>query len=383
MTFDDASVMARSASRLSMYNRNKLKLGFFGSNCSSGRAATTVPERWSGSWEDNLRLAQLADEAGIDFMLPIGRWKGYGGVTNFEGSTYETITWACGLLGATQRLHVFGTVHAPLLHPVFAAKMMVTADHIGRGRFGLNIVCGWNVDEFAMFGFDPLQHDRRYEHGEEWFKAIAKMWDRHEPFDFEGQFFRLKGVCSEPKPYGGTRPIIMNAAFSPAGREFAYQHCDFLFTILRDHAQGAESVAQTRAAARAYGRTVGVFTAGYIVCRATRKEADEYHRYYAEENGDWEAVDGLVGTQFRSGSTGVDPEVFRQLRIRYAGGHGGFPIIGSPDDVAAELASISADGFDGYAFSFVNYADELPFFRDEVLPRLERLGVREPAAVTS
>ena len=65
-----------------MYNKNKLKLGLFGANCSSGRAATRVPERWSGSWEDNLKMARLADAAGIDFLLPIGRWKGYGGETN-------------------------------------------------------------------------------------------------------------------------------------------------------------------------------------------------------------------------------------------------------------------------------------------------------------
>jgi alkanesulfonate monooxygenase SsuD/methylene tetrahydromethanopterin reductase-like flavin-dependent oxidoreductase (luciferase family) len=39
---------------------------------------------------------------------------------------------------------VFGTVHAPLIHPLIAAKQLVTADHIGQGRFGLNIVCGWN-----------------------------------------------------------------------------------------------------------------------------------------------------------------------------------------------------------------------------------------------
>ena len=65
--------------RYAMYNTNKLKIGLFGSNCSSGRAVTKVAERWSGSWPDNLQLARMADEAGIDFLLPIGRWKGYGG----------------------------------------------------------------------------------------------------------------------------------------------------------------------------------------------------------------------------------------------------------------------------------------------------------------
>ena len=57
-----------------------------------------------------------------------------------RATTYETVNWASGLLAATKRLTVFGTVHAPLIHPVIAAKEFVTADHIGEGRFGLNVV---------------------------------------------------------------------------------------------------------------------------------------------------------------------------------------------------------------------------------------------------
>src|SRR2546425_333468 len=116
-----------------MFGGNRLKLAVFGSNCSSGRAATTVSERWQNTFEENIRLAQMADAAGLEALVPIGRWKGYGGATNFEGSTFETITWACGLLAATQRLTVFGTVHVPLFPPVLAAKQIVTADHIRRG----------------------------------------------------------------------------------------------------------------------------------------------------------------------------------------------------------------------------------------------------------
>jgi len=118
-------VLARSASmqnRIAMYNGNALKIGLFGANCSSGRSATKVPERWSASWPDCLALAKLADGAGLDFMLPIARWKGYGGDTDFHGCSLETITWAVGLLSATKRMTVFGTVHAPLFHPLIAAK---------------------------------------------------------------------------------------------------------------------------------------------------------------------------------------------------------------------------------------------------------------------
>ena len=84
--------------RVEMYNKNALKIGLFGANCSSARTATLVPERWIATWPDCLKMARIADEAGIDFLLPIGRWKGYGGDSDFHGTTLETVTWACGLL---------------------------------------------------------------------------------------------------------------------------------------------------------------------------------------------------------------------------------------------------------------------------------------------
>ena len=38
---------------------------------------------------------------------------------------------------------------------------------------------------------------------------------------------------------------------------------------------------------------------------------------------------------------------------------------------------LSEAGLTGIGVSFVNYADELPYFCDEVLPRLQRMGLRE------
>src|SRR5689334_21229278 len=228
-----------------MYNANKLKIGLFGSNCSSGRAVTKVPERWSGSWPDNLRLARMADEAGIDFLLPIGRWKGYGGETDYQGETLETITWASGLLASTRRITIFGTVHAPLFHPLIAAKEMVTADHIGEGRFGLNIVAGWNEGEFEMFGMEQRPHDERYDFAQEWFDMVSRARsDSEEQFDFDGRYFKLKNVRAIPKPFGGTRPLIMNAGHSGAVHDFAMRNCDAFFISTGDVRLAAAGTAQ-------------------------------------------------------------------------------------------------------------------------------------------
>ena len=76
------------ARKAALVSRNCLRLGLFGANCSSGRTYASLPERWDASWEDNLRLAQMADAIGIECMVPIARWKGYGGVSNPNGSSF-------------------------------------------------------------------------------------------------------------------------------------------------------------------------------------------------------------------------------------------------------------------------------------------------------
>jgi alkanesulfonate monooxygenase SsuD/methylene tetrahydromethanopterin reductase-like flavin-dependent oxidoreductase (luciferase family) len=364
--------------RRSMHNNNTLKIGLFGANCSSGRAVTLVPERWSGSWADNLKLARMADEAGIDFMLPIGRWKGYGGDTDYQGATLETITWATGLLASTQRITVFGTVHAPLFHPVIAAKEMVTADHVGAGRFGLNIVVGWNEGEFEMFGVKQRDHEQRYEYAQEWLDVIKLIWSDKEDFDYDGKYLHMKKVRGKPKPYGGTQPVIMNAGASPVGQAFAIRNCDafFLQASRTSLAETADKVAQAKSQARAHGRELGVYTVGVVTCRPTKKEAEDYFRYSIMERADWSAVDSILALKNIT-KDNTEPKKFQEIRDGYAQGMGGLPMIGDPDQVASALADLSKAGLTGIAISFVNYVDELPFFCDEVLPRLERIGLRE------
>src|ERR1700752_1016268 len=152
--------MAPTTRTTRMQNENRFKLGLFGMN-SSGSFATTAPERLLAGWEENLEAARLADEAGLEFVLPIARWIGYGGQTDRQGTSFETLSWASALLAATREIVAFSTIHVPLVHPVFAAKSIATADHVGEGRFGINIVSGWNVEEFAMIGVPLRAHDAR------------------------------------------------------------------------------------------------------------------------------------------------------------------------------------------------------------------------------
>ena len=116
-----------------MHNANKLKLGIFSANCSSGMAVTKVEERWRNTWENNIDLVKQCDEAGLEFMLPIARWIGYGGDTDFHGGVLETVTWATGLTALTRNIQIFATVHTAFNHPIVTAKQLATIDQLGGG----------------------------------------------------------------------------------------------------------------------------------------------------------------------------------------------------------------------------------------------------------
>ena len=364
--------------RMAMYNDNALKIGLFGSNCSSGRAVTLVPERWTGNWEDNLALAKMSDAAGIEFMLPVGRWKGYGGDTDYMGTSLETITWATGLLAHTKRLIVFGTVHAPLFHPLIAAKQFVTADQVSEGRFGLNIVVGWNEDEFQMFGVSQRDHEQRYDYAQEWLDAVKMAWGPQDDFEYDGQFIKLKNVRAKPKPYGGSRPLIMNAGASATGRAFAIRNCDAFFTQADRTSMDATAAQGEGGEGRGQGAGQGARRLrrrrrhlpadaeggrGVLPLRHHRERRLVGGRRHPRQEEDF------AGDRRRGGVPAPAPP----LRPRH-----GRPADGrrsGPDREDARRVCSQA-GLRGIGFSFVNYLKELPYFCDEVLPRLERMGIR-------
>lgn len=359
---------------------NQLKLGLFGANCSSGRTYTTAQERWVPSWENNLKLAQIADTAGIECMVPIARWKGYGGESDPNGTSWESITWAAGLLSATQAINVFATVHVPLIHPVVAAKQMATVDQIGHGRFGVNVVCGWNDDEFQMFGVTKQEHEARYQQGAEWWNIVTRIWAGQEPFDFQGRHYQLEQVQGSPTPFGGEAPIMMNAGTSPSGRAFAREFSDIHFDAVRFPEDSAARIAETKREAESAGRSLQVWTPIGVVCRPSQKEAEEFTQHIIE-NADMRAIGHIVELHEKDVRRGQHDEgAFRRIGEgpieRQVLARGNFCAIGDPDRVASQLARLRGIGFDGLALNFVNYLDEIEYFVQEVLPRLERLGLR-------
>ena len=365
-----------TAGRMAMYSANKLKIGLFGANCSSGRAVTKVPERWSGNWPDNLRLARMADEAGIEFLLPIGRWKGYGGEDRLSGHDARNHHLGDRIAGLDQASHGVRDRARAAVQSDHRRQGMVTADHVGEGRFGLNIVVGWNEGEFEMFGVKQRDHEQRYDtrrSGSTYQDDLVGP----EEFDFKGKYLDMKAIRGKPKPYGGGRPLIMNAGASPTGQAFAIRNCDafFLQASRTSLDETAQKVAHAKNQAKQQGRELGVYTVGVVTCKPTKKAAEEYYHHRMVEHADWSAVDGILALKNITPQT-VPMQQFVTQRSQFAQGLGGLAIVGDPDRVAQQIADLSEAGLTGIALSLVNYADELPYFSDEVLPRLERAGVR-------
>lgn len=374
------------------FGTNEYKLGLFGANCGGGMTLSSAPERWLAKWDDIDAVYRIADQAGVEFILPIAKWRGLGGQADMWGRSFETFTHGAAAGAITRHIGIFVTAHVPITTPAFAAKAIATIDHVTHGRAGVNIVCGWNPDEFSVHGV-TINGERRYDQGLEWYRIYAKIFEGGEPFDWDGEFYKLKGVATDPLPVQRPRPPVMSAGASGTGRQFAAQAADMLFTSSPDLEQTSRIVANVKADAAALGRETDVFIQTHIICKPTRKQAEEFYHYFAEEHADHDALEYFRRQRKSTPSKGTlmgelpdaKPNRFTMGTDKaYAGLFPGItPLLGSPDDVVAHMLQLNAMGVSGSALVFLNYLAEMPYFVEEVLPRMERAGLRQPFRIGS
>lgn len=358
-------------------SRNRLKLGLFGLNVSSGCSMTDRPDTLKVEWDESVRIARHADRLGFEAVIPVARWKGMGGKVNFNHRNFETFTWAAGLSAVTERIAVFATFHVPTVHPVRAAKEVATIDHISRGRFGLNIVAGWNEREIAMFGIPQKEHDVRYEVADDWISMCKALWTRSGEFDWDGPHFRSPAVYSEPKPIQQPHPVLMSAGNSARGQQFAAQHTDVNFVVAKDIATAGEIAANGRRIAHEkFGRRMQVFAQAYIVCRETEREAKEFEREYVQEKGDWEGVRNLLDVLVPNSKSALG-DGWERMAANLIAGYGAIPLVGTAEQVVDGLVAFSKAGLDGLTLSWVNYDEGLTQFEQKILPLMRQAGLRQ------
>jgi alkanesulfonate monooxygenase SsuD/methylene tetrahydromethanopterin reductase-like flavin-dependent oxidoreductase (luciferase family) len=360
------------------FNGRKLKLGTFQTNLDSGCVMSDLEGKFEITWPNTVALAKLADDMEFEAIVPVARWRGFGGATNPQGPGFETYTWAAGLAASTSKAGITATSHVSINHPIVAAKHTTVIDHISGGRYTLNIVTGWNKPEIDMFGTELQPHDARYDMAEEWLGIVKRLWTEDDEFDHDGKFYRIKKGYLQPKPIQKPFPALMNAGGSDRGMHFACKNCDLIFIAprsfefepFRAHIESYRKLAREE-----YGREVRIWSLAYVVQADTEAAALKFHDHYVKDKGDWAAASNALDTMGLNAKT-FPPGVLDTLKAHFIAGWGGYPLVGTKEQVVDGLQTLSRMGLDGVLLSWPFYIDGMRQFRDVTYPLVQQAGLR-------
>ncbi len=337
--------------------------------------STTAPHP-EATWEYNQRAALLAEAHGLDFIMSMAKWRGYGGATDHWGNTLESVTMMSGLAAVTHRVQVWATVHSICFHPAVAAKMFVTLDQISGGRAGMNIVIGGYTAEFAQMGLWPenLAHDDRYRYTTEWLEVVQQLW-REDGANHDGEFFHLTDCNARPHPL--RTPRLVCAGMSDVGLEFTTSHCDGAFIGGHDLESLRTLSDKVHRLAESKGRTIRTYTMMTVVMDDSDKAAwQRVERYGA--GADTEAIMTLASLYRSHGRADVD-----EIAARFVASKGFQTerVVGSPESVTEQLLDlVGRTGIDGVMLIFPDYHGDLDAFGRAVVPKLR--GVSATPTVT-
>ncbi|ABQ34741.1 MULTISPECIES: LLM class flavin-dependent oxidoreductase [Bradyrhizobium] len=367
-------------SPLSRAARQPLMLGLF-LNLQDIRLST-FPSSSTWTYDYNAEIVRKADELGFEIAFSRTQWLPKGG---YDGeASLDSFVALGAMAGSTRNILLISTLHVLYgpWHPLHIAKIGATFDHISKGRWGINIVTGHRAIEHEMFGWDRIEHDRRYEMTGELFDVLHRLWTDTENYSYDGKLspWKIKDGYITPKPLYG-RPVLVTATGSPAGIDFAAQHSDLLFITSPGgaHIDSAletlpDHIAGIKARARARGREVKTIINPIIISRDTEAETAAYLKGI---------VDNKIPSTFGSSSRNAydsDAVAWKgrgDPRHKQGLGLGGnIEIIGTPEQVVDKLAGLKRAGIDGVQLNFYDFAPDFDHFAQTTLPLLRHAGLR-------
>ena len=369
-----------STPQLEAAQRNKLMLGLFLPLQSGAWSPSLAPRETSWTFDYNAQCAIRAEELGFDLVFGLAQWMGkggYGGDMAFREKSTDAMMVCAGLAGLTKRLILISTVHVLYgWHPLHIAKLGATIDSMSHGRWGLNVVTGYKQSEFEMFGLAPIEHDLRYGMADEFTRLMKRLWSEDAGVTADGQFWKTKDAFVAPKPVNG-RPILVNAASSPAGLEYATDHSDLIFITSpagADLDKACESLPahnkKIKDLARSKGREIKTIINPHVICRETEAEAWAQHQAILDQQ------DAVAADNFYATFAGGDQSSWKgNTREHWVIG-GNVHVVGSPEQVVEGLQRLSDAGCDGVQINFYDFLPDLGFFGERVLPLMVEAGLR-------
>ena len=368
-------------SPLSRVLAQPLMLGLFLPIQSGGWSASTLPRTTDWSFDYNAALTRQAEALGFDLVFGLAQWPpkgGHGGEMRYRETSIDSFMTVGALAAVTQRILLISTVHVLYgpWHPVHMAKFGATLDHISGGRWGMNVVTGHVSTEARMFGQVRADHERRYEMADVFTTRLKELWSATENLTVDGPFWAMENAVVTPQPRFG-RPVLVNATGSPDGIAYAVKHSDLIFITSPGGNQMAEAmttlpphIARICAAGAAVGRKPRTIINPMIVCRPTEREAIAY-RDAIVDAADPGAVEGFAGVMKSS-----DAVAWREAKRHYRALGGNLHMVGSPEQIVEGFIKLKQTGIDGVQLTFFDFAPDLAYFGEAVLPLMRQAGLR-------
>ena len=341
-------------------------IGVFLPIANGGWIMSSNAPRLDGSYAYNRETAVLADELGLDFVLSMAKWRGYGGETGHWDVSLDAQILIAALAEATKRVKLWTTVHTLLQNPAVTAKMMATLDQVSGGRAGLNVVTGSYKAEFDQMGAWPegVDHDQRYDLASEWITAVKRLW-REPSVSLDGTYVRLDDCQSWPKPE--TRPFLVCAGTSGRGMQFTLEEMDAIFLTGRDNEDLGRVSREAKARSRAFGRSIKTYTMMTLVfgeTDAAAQQSAEHFRAGLDEG----ALRGMMRAYgFLDAEIGKENAFVASARSSFMTPR----LIGSPETIAEQAIRLMEEAeLDGLMLIFPDYIEGLQILADRVLPQM-------------
>ncbi|KAI5860026.1 pyrimidine utilization protein A [Durotheca rogersii] len=357
-----------------------VEIGVFIPIGNNGWLISKTSPQYMPTWELNREVVQRAEHHGFDFALSMVKLRGFGGPTAFWDHNLEPFTLMAALAAATTRIRLFASAAVLAVPPAIAARMAVTIDAVAPGRFGLNIVTGWQPAEYAQMGLWPGDafFGYRYDYASEYVSILRDLW-RRGVSDFQGDHFHMDDCRLLPRPSAGDIPVIA-AGQSDRGIEFASQHADYNFTVGRGiNTPKAFAKASSRLvdAAAATGRDVGSYVLFMIIAEDTDDEAQaKWSRY--SDGIDTEAAAWMISQSAKDVEADANslarnlsiPEGTVSMNVG--------TLIGSYEKVAAMLDEIAeVPGTKGIMLTFDDFVEGVDKFGEKIQPLMKSRQGRE------
>jgi pyrimidine oxygenase len=351
-----------------------MDLGVFCPIVNNHNVASTNLNTFEPTWELNRDFVKTAEDAGFKFALSQVTLAGWGGKTQHWDRALESFTLMSGLAAVTSRIRLYASVAVLTIPPPIVARMAVTIDQISGGRFGVNIVSGYNKRQYAQMNLWPGDEffSTRYDYSAEYVQVLKELWAQGES-DFKGDYLQMDHCKLGPLPANDIE--IVCAGASGRGLDFTAQYGDYSFLMPANGAEGVRAANNDLLeAGRKHGRDVRSYVLQMVILADTDEEAQEKIEFY-KEGADLEALELALGDALAD-AAGTTAQRIGMLRESVFFGLN--LVAGSPETVARQLQEIGdVDGTAGVMLTFDEPMNGLNRFCDEVLPRLK--GVAAPA----